>query len=141
VPQGAAKAVEGTLTGPRESLQRLDASLSSLLSHENPNRAALRMLQRLLERHSRIPPSMVQAAHPFLFGVLNELVPELEAAAAHGLVPAKARDKLVECCTALTDRFLTPQQMDTEVPANFLRLQRLLEGLSAATSAQLKSGR
>jgi hypothetical protein len=141
VPRGASSAVEGTLTGPRETLERLDATLTSLLAPGNPDRSALRMLQRLLERHSRIPPSMVHSAHPFLYSVLNELVPELEAASVHGLVPQAARDRLVECCTALTDRWLTPQQMDTEVPAHFTRLQRLLEGLAAATTAQLKSAR
>ena len=138
VPQGAAAAVERG-GSPREVLQQLDATLGALLAHENPDRSAVRMLQRLLERHSRIPPSMVHAAHPFLYSVLNELVPGLEAAAALGLVPATARDRLVETCTALTDRWLTPQQMVSEVPAHFVRLQRLLEALAAATAAQLRA--
>lgn len=140
VPQGAAAAAAGSAaSSPQEVLAQLDATLGSLLAHDNPDRSALRMLRRLLERHSRIPPSMIHAAHPFLFSVLNELVPHLEAAAALGLVPPAARDRLVECCTALTDRWLTPEQMDREVPANFTRLERLLEGLAATTAAQLRA--
>jgi hypothetical protein len=83
---------------------------------------------------------MVHAAHPFLYSVLNELVPDLESATELGLVPSAARDRLLETCTALTDRELTPEQMDREVPANFTRLQRLLEGLAATTAAQLRAG-
>jgi hypothetical protein len=122
-------------------LANLHRRLSALQSPDNSAWSGFRMLQRLLDRHSRIPPSMVQGAHPFLFAVLNELVPELEVAAGQGLVPAEARSRLVDCCLVLTRDDLAPEQMDHEVPASLRRLQRLLQGLTAATAAQLEAAR
>jgi hypothetical protein len=124
-----------------EVLERLHRRLTSLQAPDNPLWSGFRMLQRLLSRHTRIPPSMVQGAHPFLFEVLNELVPELEAAAAQGLVPAEVRTRLIEACLGLTSTSLTPEQMASDVPAHLGRLQRLLQGLTAATAAQLGSAR
>jgi hypothetical protein len=39
---------------------------------------------------------------------------------------------------ALTSDGITPEQMTREVPTNLARLGRLLEGLQAATAAQLR---
>jgi hypothetical protein len=123
----------------RETLEGLHHLLQSLQSNDNPHWSSFRMLQRLLARHARIPPSIVQGAHPFVFDVLNGLVPQLEAAASYGAVPQEARRRLVECCTALTDDRLNPEQMIDEVPAHLSRLHRLLEALAAATVAQLRA--
>jgi hypothetical protein len=123
----------------RETLERLHQLLESLLSADNPHWSSFRMLRRLLDRHARIPPSIVQGAHPFVYDVLNGLVPQLEAAASFDAVPQEARRRLVECCLALTDDGLSPEQMVDEVPAHLARLHRLLEALTAATTAQLRS--
>jgi hypothetical protein len=122
----------------REAIETLHQALRQLQSPENAGWSSYRLLQRLLERHAHIPPSMLQGAHPFVYDVLNNLVPQLENAAAVGAVPAEARRRLVECCLALTSDSITPEQMNHEVPANLSRLQRLLEGLQAATAAQLR---
>lgn len=123
----------------RETIEQLHAVLQSLQSADNPHWSSFRMLQRLLERHARIPPSIVQGAHPFVYDVLNSLVPQLEVAASFDAVPHEARRRLVECCTALTADGLSPDQMVDEVPAHLARLHRLLEGLAAATAAQLRA--
>jgi len=123
----------------RETLEQLHAVLQSLQSADNPHWSSFRMLQRLLDRHARIPPSIVQGAHPFVYDVLNSLVPQLEVAASFDAVPQEARRRLVECCTALTTDGLSPDQMIDEVPAHLARLHRLLEGLAAATAAQLRA--
>jgi hypothetical protein len=123
----------------REVLTSLNQILSTLQSPSNAHHSAFRMLQRLIARHAHLPPSMVQGAHPFFFGVLNELVPQLEAAAAIGAVPAEARAKLVECCLKLTDQNLSPERMAEQVPANLARLQRLLEALTTSAAAQLRA--
>jgi hypothetical protein len=136
----AAAATPGASPEQRRAvLGGLNAMLASLQAPGNAHYGAFRMLQRLVGRHTRLPPSMVQGAHPFFFDVLNDLVPQLEAAAAIGAVPAQARAKLVECCLVLTDQALTPERMAEMVPANLARLQRLLEGLTAATTAQLRA--
>ena len=123
----------------RETIAQLHELLQSLQSNANPHWSAFRMLQRLLERHARIPPSIVQGAHPFVYDVMNGLVPQLEVAASFQAVPQEARRRLVECCLAITDDALSPQQMIDEVPANLSRLHRLLEALTAATAAQLRT--
>ncbi len=123
----------------REMLEQLHAVLHSLQSGDNPHWSSVRMLQRLLDRHARIPPSIVQGAHPFVYDVLNRLVPQLEVAASLDAVPHEARRRLVECCMALTTDGLSPDQMIDEVPAHLARLHRLLEGLTAATVAQLRA--
>ncbi|HEV8630184.1 MAG TPA: hypothetical protein VGV61_07690, partial [Thermoanaerobaculia bacterium] len=122
----------------RETVEQLHGMLVALQSADNQHWSSFRMLQRLVGRHTRIPPSMVQGAHPFVYEVLNSLVPQLEAAAALGAVPQEARKRLVECCLSLSDDRLTPDQMVDEVPANLARLHRLLEGLTAATAARLR---
>jgi len=122
----------------RETLERLHEVLAELQAPENHGWSSYRMLQRLLDKQMRIPPSMLQGAHPFVYNVLNNLVPQLESAAAVGAVPAEARRRLVECCMALTSDGITPEQMMREVPTNLARLGRLLEGLHAATAAQLR---
>ena len=123
----------------RETLAQLHAVLTSLQSGDNPHWSSFRMLQRLLDRHARIPPSIVQGAHPFVYDVLNSLVPQLEVAASFDAVPQEARRRLVECCMALTTDGLSPDQMVEEVPAHLSRLHRLLEALAAATAAQLRA--
>jgi len=123
----------------REMLDQLYAVLQSLQSGDNPHWSSFRMLQRLLDRHARIPPSIVQGAHPFVYDVLNSLVPQLEVAASFDAVPQEARQRLVECCMALTADGLSPDQMVDEVPAHLARLHRLLEALAAATAAQLRT--
>jgi hypothetical protein len=138
-PAHAAGASPADRAKHRETLERLHHILQSLQSNENPHWSSFRMLQRLLTRHARIPPSIVQGAHPFVFEVLNELVPQLEVAASFGAVPQEARRRLVECCMALTDDRLSPEQMVDEVPAHLGRLHRLLEALGAATAAQLRA--
>jgi hypothetical protein len=137
----AATPTAGAAAGERrrETLEQLHAVLLSLQSPENPHWSSVRMLQRLLDRHARIPPSIVQGAHPFVYEVLNSLVPQLELAASFDAVPQEARRRLVECCTALTTDGLSPDQMVDEVPAHLARLHRLLEALAAATAAQLRA--
>lgn len=123
----------------RDTLDGLHRLLLSLQSADNSHWSSFRMLQRLLQRHARVPPSIVQGAHPFVWDVLNGLVPQLEAAASLGVVPQEARKRLVECCMALTDDDLSPEQMVDQVPAQLTRLHRLLEALTAATAAQLRA--
>jgi hypothetical protein len=125
----------------RDTLEGLHRLLQFLQSPENAHWSSFRMLQRLLQRHARVPPSIVQGAHPFVWDVLNGLVPQLEAAASLGAVPQEARKRLVECCLALTDDALSPEQMVAEVPGQLSRLHRLLEALTAATGAQLRAQR
>lgn len=123
----------------RETLEGLHRLLLSLQAADNAHWSSYRMLQRLLQRHTRVPPSIVQGAHPFVWDVLNGLVPQLEAAASIGAVPQEARRRLVECCLALTNDGLTPEQMAAEIPGQLARLQRLLEALSASTAAQIRA--
>ena len=122
----------------RETLEELRDSLSRLQSPRHPGRRPLAMLQRLLEKHSRVPPSMLQSCEPYFHELLNELVPRLERAVLLGVIPADARQRLVELCLSLSSSRVTPEEMERDVPLALERIQRLLEALTSATAAALR---
>lgn len=122
----------------REAMEELLETLERLQAPENPKRRPLEMLQRLLQKHSRVPPSMLQACEPYFHELLNELVPQLENAVRFGAVPEDARQRLVRFCLSLSAAGVTPEQMEREVPRTLERIERLLGALSSATSAALR---
>ena len=122
----------------RATLEDLRDTLARLQSPRHPGRRPLAMLQRLLEKHSRVPPSMLQSCEPYFHELLNELVPRLERAVQLGVVPSDARQRLVQLCLSLSAARVTPEQMEQEVPVALQRIQRLLEALASATTAALR---
>jgi hypothetical protein len=146
-PAGSGAEAEGAVTQTRissaprglsareklEAVEELQRILHRLQAPGNTQWAALRMLQRLLSKHSRVPPTMVHSSHPFLFEILNTLVPQLEVVASFGAVPADTRQKLVDNCMELSRPSLSPQQMEKEVPLALNRLLRLLEALTSVS--------
>ncbi|MDX1630975.1 MAG: hypothetical protein R3234_03895 [Thermoanaerobaculia bacterium] len=122
----------------REAMEELRETLERLRAPANPKRRPVEMLQRLLEKHSRVPPSMLQACEPYFHELLNELVPQLENAVRFGAVPEDARQRLVQYCLSLSATSVTPEQMEQEVPRTLKRIERLLGALSSATAAALR---
>lgn len=121
----------------RRALEDLQRLLRRLRAADNAEWRSLQMLQRLLGKRTRVPPSMLAASHPYLFVVLDSLVPRLEVVESFGGVPAEVRPKLVSCCEQLCSPTLTPEQMGQEVPANLERVVRLLDALTVSTAERL----
>ncbi|HVS04335.1 MAG TPA: hypothetical protein VMT16_16340, partial [Thermoanaerobaculia bacterium] len=121
-PRAASPASAGTSAVPaaeqRRALEDLQRLLRRLRAADNPEWRSLQMLQRLLGKRTRVPPSMLAASHPYFFVVLDSRVPRLEVVESFGGVPAEVRPKLVSCCEQLCSPTLTPEQMGQEVPAN-----------------------
>jgi hypothetical protein len=121
------------------ALEQLAQLLSELQSPSNRDWSNLRMLQRLLAKHPRVPPAMVQSVGPYLHELLNALIPRLERVTSFGAVPGEAMDQVVRYCVALTKEQITPEQMHTQVRENLTRLLRLLDALRAAVAEQVRS--
>lgn len=112
------------------ALRRLEGLLQHLQSRDNPNWAAMHMVKRVLDRHGRIPPTMMKQAVPFLEQLLSTLLPELEGAAASHLIPAEIVDDLRQQCQSLTQPQPTPREIVSVVPVLFENLERTLQNLS-----------
>jgi hypothetical protein len=129
----------------REIVDALDAAAPwSLLYCPPEDQAELLALGESLvvvvqgTKHSRVPLSMVHATQPFLFEILNTLVPQLEVAAGIGAIPGDARQKLVANCMALCSPELGPEQMVSTVPLALNRVLRLIEALTSLTAGQVR---
>ena len=102
----------------RIAVAEMHQLLVEVQSPRHPERRSLDLLKRLLAKHSRVPPSMLQGSNSYFFDLLNRLVPELERASGFGVVPAEARYQLVEYCTVLCRGDLTPSDMGGGGPAS-----------------------
>ncbi len=119
------------------ALAHLEDLLSGLLSRSNVHRKSFELVHRLLERRKVVPASMLQSMHPYLYDMMNTLVPHLhELDGISADFPRRAAD-LIEACTLLCDKNLTPAQIKVEVPHSMQRVLQLLDELQRLTVEQL----
>lgn len=112
------------------SLKDLDGILEDLLSQQNGHRKKFEMVHRLLQRRKTVPPSMLEAMHPYLYDVLNMLVPQLHNLAETPEIPQERATELIETCTFLCNKNMSPLQVKLEVLPTVAKLLTMLEELS-----------
>jgi hypothetical protein len=121
-----------------DAVGRLDELLRALLSRTNAHRKSFELVSRLLKQGRSVPPSMMQSVHPYLYDILNMLIPQLNDMDDVPEIGSDQSSHLFEDCTYLCDRNLSPDQIKGQVPATMERINRLLEGLEATSGALLQ---
>ncbi len=119
--------------GDLGALKVLDGILEDLLSSQNNHRKSFEMVHRLLERRKSVPPAMLESMHPYLYDVLNMLVPQLHnLSETPEIAPERATD-LIEVCTFLCNKNMSPMQVKDEVLPTLGKLLSMLQALSNDT--------
>jgi hypothetical protein len=118
-----------------EALQALQEIMLPLLSRSNAHRKSFELVHRMLKQNKTLPPAMLQSMHPYLFDLMNMLIPQLHNLPGIEEVSADHSSHLIEFCTFLCKKELSPAQLRSVVPGAMQRLIRLLDGLSSTTSS------
>ncbi|MCG8460778.1 MAG: hypothetical protein MI919_31220, partial [Holophagales bacterium] len=110
------------------ALEELEGMIDRLTSPSTPSLRSFQLIQRLLKQNRSIPPAMLQSMQPYLFDMMNELLPRLE----HGpLAPrfGKLGGELVRDCQLLCRPQLGPELLRGPVPEAMQRITNLLQEL------------
>jgi hypothetical protein len=116
---------------PRPVLARIEAVIAELQAPTNQNWNSFRMTQRLLEKHSRLPSAMFHAVNPFLFEIINRLIPDLKAIAPYKGLTLEAVQRLETVSRELCQDDPSPAQLADEVPRKLDRIVHFLDALRA----------
>lgn len=120
------------------AVRELHDLLQGLLARANPHRKSFELVYRLLDQHKTVPSSMLQSMQPYLYDMMNMLIPQLNDLDHLSDISSDHAAKLFEYCTFLCDRQLSADQIRDEVPVTMNRLLRLLDGLQSMTSQILR---
>jgi hypothetical protein len=134
LPVSAPPAPAPRLAEQRAALGQLSELLEKLLSRSDAHRKSFELVLRLLKQGRKVPPAMLQSMHPYLFDIMNTLIPQLHDLDHLSEISATHAARLFEYCTFLCDRHLTPDQIRREVPKTMERVLRLLDGLHGTAS-------
>ena len=116
------------------AVDELYALLETLRSRSNSNRTSFELVHRLLKQRRTVPPAMLQSTHPYLFDIMNTLIPRLHGLDDMSDLSSRFAGHLFEYCTFLCDRNITPDQIERDVPRTMDRVLQLLDGLQGTTS-------
>lgn len=116
-----------------QTLKDLDGILSELLSRQNSHRKKFDMVHQFLQRRKTMPPSMLESMHPYLYDVLNMLVPQLHNLKDTPDIPPERATELIEICTFLCNKNMSPMQVKNDVLPTLGKLLSMLESLSRDT--------
>lgn len=120
------------------AVRELHDLLKGLLARSNPHRKSFELVYRLLDQRKTVPSSMLQSMQPYLYDMMNMLIPQLNELDHVRDISSDHAAKLFDYCTFLCDRQLTQEQIRGEVPVTMKRLLRLLDGLQAMTTQVLR---
>lgn len=120
------------------SLEDLLRLLEELGSRANPDRKSFELILRLLKQQRMVPPSMLQSMHPYLYGLMNELIPRLNEIQHLGSQLSNHSSNLIQLCQTLCLPSPTPDQLQNVFPGSMQRLLNLIDGLSSAALASIE---
>ena len=121
-----------------DALRALQEIFLPLLSRSNSHRKSFELVHRLLKQKKVVPPAMLHSMHPYLFDLMNKLVPKLNGLPDMEELSDAQGPKLIEICTFLCRKQFTPDQLKGVVPETMQRLIRLLNGLSSIISSSIQ---
>ena len=119
-------------------LRDLHGILEPLQARSNGHRKSFEMVHRLLKQKRMVPPAMLESMHPYLYDVMNMLIPQLHQLSDVPEISPDHGSNLIEFCTFLCRNDLGPQQLKGEVPTAMERLLRLLDGLESTTQSLIR---
>lgn len=115
------------------SLSELQRLVDRLTSHSTANHKAFLMIQRLLNQGRPVPSAMLQSIQPYLYDLMNDLLPRLN----EPRVLARFGDfaeRLIRDCQLLCQPTFSPAEMKSLAAPATLRISELLAELSMRIS-------
>jgi hypothetical protein len=123
------------------ALEDLVQLLEELGSRANPDRKSFELILRLLKQQRMVPPTMLQSMHPYLYGLMNELIPRLNEIQHLGSQLSSHSSNLIQLCQTLCLPNPTQEQLQSTFPGSMQRLLNLIDGLSSAALASIEKMR
>ncbi len=124
--------------GRLEALNGLLEVLTPLLSRASSNRKSFELVRRLLSQKRTIPAGLLQSMRPYLYEVMNQLIPQLRDDSRLGEIYADYGTRLFGHCQVLCDPTLTPETGLGEVPAVMEQVIDLLNRLAIAARSSVE---
>ncbi len=121
-----------------EGLERLLAVLQPLLSRSSPHRKSFELVRRLLKQGRTIPAGLLESMRPYLYEVMNQLVPQLRDDSRLGDMYLSYGSGLFEHCRVLCDPRLSPESRTVDVPETMERVLDLLNRLAIAARSSVE---
>ncbi len=134
----APKTVGISREGKLQALEDLVRLLEELGSRANPDRKSFELILRLLKQQKRVPPTMLQSMHPYLYGLMNELIPRLNEIQHLGSQLSGHSANLIQLSQSLCLPNPTHEQLQNLFPTSMQRLLNLIDGLSSAAQASIE---
>lgn len=119
-------------------LRDLEEILQAVLSRSNPHRKSFELVHRLLRHGKILPPAMLESMHPYLYDLMNLLIPHLHNLPELDEMPSDLGARLIEHCTFLCNKDLSADQLRQQVPDTMGRLIRLLDALNATSGTLIR---
>ncbi|MEM9594931.1 MAG: hypothetical protein AAGD06_11730 [Acidobacteriota bacterium] len=119
------------------ALDELQGLLVGLLSRSNSHRKSFELVHRLLKQRRNVPPAMIQTMQPYLFDLMNELIPKLHQDLGDPELFGAYASQLFENCQALCRPNPTPQQILSVMPGAMQQVLDVLNGLSSAVQTSI----
>ena len=117
-----------------EALGELQTLLDRLTAGSSSNHKAFLMIHRLLKRGRNLPPAMVQSMQPYLYDLMNELLPRLHE------VPLEPHfghyaNRLIQDCQLLCQPHFTADELRTHVAPAIESIAGLLDELRSRVTS------
>ncbi len=121
-----------------EALEKLLEVITPLLSRGSSNRKSFELVRRLLNQKRAIPASLLQSMRPYLYEVMNQLIPQLRDDVRLGDVFTDFGTRLFGHCQVLCDPNLSSESGVADVPAVMEQVVDLLNRLAIATRSSVE---
>lgn len=120
----------------QEALAQVQELIFDAMSRSNSGRKSFQLILRLLKQGRMIPPAMFQSMQPYLYDLMNLLIPKLNDPKLGGRYSDQA-SSLFDLSQRLCRPNPSPDEMKNEVPESMQRLENLLETLRGTVDSEL----
>jgi hypothetical protein len=123
------------------ALEDLLALLADLGSRSNAERKSFELIQRMLKQQRTVPPTLLRSMHPFLFSMMNNLIPRLNDSNSFGTQLTGHATSLIQYCQVLCQPNPPAEHLREVFPGTMQKVLNLIDGLSAAAAASIEKYR
>lgn len=109
------------------------------LSRSNSGRKSFQLIRRLLGQNRAIPPAMFESMQPYLYELMNHLIPKLRDPKLGPLGEkfSEPASELFDLCQELCRPSPSAERMKNEIPERMEKLDNLLESLRNKVDTEL----
>lgn len=120
------------------ALAQVQDLIFDAMSRSNSGRKSFQLILRLLKQGRAIPPAMFQSMQPYLYDLMNLLIPKLNDPVLGGRYADRA-STLFDLSQHLCRPNPSPDEMKTDVPESMQKLENLLEALRGTVDGELST--